>query len=186
MVLLRSACLILASCLFLCGCHKNQSAAAGKTGEVSPLVPGPLDHALPKLPTVTIWVGNQELVAEVARTPSQVQTGMMFRTNIAENEGMLFVFARPYRASFYMRNTKVPLSCAYIDPDGNILELHDLKPLDERAVEAKSDYVMFVLETQQGWFQKHGITQGAVVRTQHGALREMDWATLRPRRIRMR
>jgi uncharacterized membrane protein (UPF0127 family) len=166
-------------------------ASCGKQGQTSPPPAQPaepkagyLKHALPRLPTVRLWLGSQEVVAEVARRPAEIQTGMMFRTNMAPGEAMLFVFAVPYKTTFYMRNTKVPLSCAYIDPDGAILELHDLKPLDERPVEAASARVQYVLETPQGWFQQHNIGVGAIVRTPHGSLREFDWAALRHARAR--
>jgi len=172
-----------AGLLMISGCGKEP----GRQGE-APAPPRPtagaLSHAQPKLPTLKLWLGDQELVAEVARSAVEVQTGMMFRTNLAENEAMLFVFPQPHRASFFMRNTKLPLTCAYIDAEGIILELHDLKPLDEKSVEAATDRVQFVLETRQGWFGRHNVGVGALVRTQHGALGELNWATLRPLRQR--
>lgn len=127
-------------------------------------------NAQPKLRTVKLWLGAQEMLAEVALTGIEQQTGMMFRTNITENEGMLFVFAQPHRASFWMKNTLVPLSCAYISRDGTILEIHDLKPRDETSVAAGSDGVQFVLETKQGWFQRNNVGVGALVRTERGSL----------------
>jgi uncharacterized membrane protein (UPF0127 family) len=139
---------------------------------------------LPKLPTIKVWVGDQELITEVAGTSAELKTGMMYRTNVAENEAMLFVFGQPWRAAFYMKNTRVPLSCAYIDPRGAILELHDLKPMDETAIESATDRVQYVLETSQGWFNRHQVNVGAAVRTQYGPLSEIDWATLRPKRAR--
>jgi len=141
-----------------------------------------LDHAQPQLPTIKLWLGDQELVTEVARRPHEIMTGMMYRTNIAENEAMLFVLPGPQRASFYMRNTTVPLSAAYLDPEGTILEVHDLVPLEEKPVEAASPNVLFVLETSQGWFQRHQLGAGTVVRTPFGPLRSMDWGLLAPRR----
>jgi hypothetical protein len=165
------------------GCSKEP----GRQGEAAagpPPKPGPISHALPKLATIKLWLGDQELVTEVARSTVELQTGMMYRTNIAENEAMLFVFPGPCRASFYMRNTKLPLTCAYIDAEGIILELHDLKPLDEKPVEAATDRVQFVLETRQGWFEQHNVAVGALVRTQRGGLGELSWATLRPLRQR--
>lgn len=129
-----------------------------------------LDHAQPKLKTLKLWLGDQEIAAEVALTITEISTGMMFRTNMAENEGMLFVFSQPHQASFYMKNTTVPLSVAYIDPEGAILEIHDLKPLDETPVEAKSDQVQYTLEMTQGWFARHRIAPGAVIRTEFGKL----------------
>ena len=109
-------------------------------------------------------------MAEVARTREQLATGMMFRTEMAENEGMLFLFDHPQRTSFWMKNTLLPLSCAYLDSEGVILEIHHLKPLDEKPVVASSDQVRYVLETRQGWFERHKIGAGTVVRTQQGSL----------------
>jgi uncharacterized membrane protein (UPF0127 family) len=89
-----------------------------------------------------------------------------------ENEAMLFPFPGPHRASFYMRNTRVPLSAAYIDPEGVIQEIHDLQPLDETPAQAASDNIQYVLEVKQGWFQRHNVTTGAAVRTPHGELKK--------------
>ncbi len=174
-----AAVLVLAAVVLtaLVGCQRREAPSAGAS-EVA--ARGYLDHAQPPLPTLRLWLGDQELVTEIARSAVEVQTGMMFRTNIAEHEAMLFVFPGPFRASFYMRNTKVPLSCAYLDPEGTILELHDLKPLDETPVEAASDRVQYVLETAQGWFQRHHVGVGAVVGSQYGVLRAVDWTTLQP------
>jgi hypothetical protein len=166
------------------GCKPKETTKPAVPTAGTPSTHGPLNHALPRLATLKLWLGSQELVAEVARTPTEVQTGMMFRTNIADNEGMLFIFSRPIRVSFYMRNTIVPLSCAYLDPEGVILEIHDLKPRDETPVEAGSDNVQFVLETAPGWFQRNGIRVGAVARTEHGAFQEINWVTLRRARPR--
>lgn len=131
-----------------------------------------LDHAQPKLRTVRLWIGAKELTSEVAMTMREISTGMMFRKEIGDNEGMLFVFGRPHRAAFYMRNTVVPLSAAYIDPNGAILEIRELKPLEEAPVTAGSDQVQFVLETKLGWFEKNGIAPGTIIRTEAGSLTE--------------
>jgi uncharacterized membrane protein (UPF0127 family) len=71
-----------------------------------------------------------------------------------------------------MKNTYVPLSAAYIDPDGVIQEIHDLQPLDETSVPAATDNIQYVLEVKQGWFKRHNITTGTLVRTQHGELKK--------------
>lgn len=113
------------------------------------------------------------MIAELALTGEQMQTGMMFRTNLAENAGMLFALPMPQRASFWMLNCPLPLSAAYIDPDGVILEIHDLQPYNTNSVVAASDHVQFVLETNQGWFQRHHVTPGTVVRTERGTLMDL-------------
>src|SRR2546421_8713283 len=131
-----------------------------------------LDHAQPRLRTIQLWLGAQEMEAEMALTQTQVATGMMYRKEMGEKDGMLFVFPRPHRTAFYMRNTVIPLSAAYIDPEGTILEIHDLKPLEEAPVEAGSDNIQFVLETPQGWFKKNNIGVGTVIRSERGSLRD--------------
>jgi uncharacterized membrane protein (UPF0127 family) len=129
-------------------------------------------NAQPKLQTIKVWLGSQELTTELAVTMPQVMTGMMFRKEMAESEGMLFVFSRAHQASFYMKNTIVPLSCAYIDPEGAILEIHDMKPLDETSITASASNIQYVLEVKQGWFERNKVGTGVVVRTEFGPLHE--------------
>jgi hypothetical protein len=130
------------------------------------------DQPLPKLPAIKLWLGRQEIMAEIAATQRELATGMMHRKEMGENEGMLFIMPFPQRASFYMRNTHVPLSVAYIDTEGTILEIHDLQPLNEEPVPSKSERIHFVLETKQGWFDRNQISIGNVIRTEYGTLRE--------------
>ena len=119
-----------------------------------------------------LWVGPHELETEIAITLSQVATGMMFRQKMEENEAMLFVFAEPQPRQFYMKNCTVALSAAYIDPEGVILEIVPLQPGVEEPVPSMSDQVQFVLETKQGWFERHKISPGSVIRTERGSLLE--------------
>jgi uncharacterized protein len=169
------------SCLFiaavaLAGCTKPAEPPPPKL-EIDP-VRGHLLHAQPKLPTIKVWLGDQELVTEIASRPVEIATGMMFRTNMPENTAMIFIFGDAQPRSFYMRNCVVPLSAAYIAPDGTIIELVELQPGDERGVQSQSDNIQFVLEVPQGWFKRHNITPGAMVRTERGSLLE----TFLPRR----
>jgi uncharacterized protein len=158
--------------LALAACQQPPTPAPAPAGPSTDAAPLHLDHAQTNLPVVKLWVGGEEMGIEVCRTAQQLATGMMFRTNLAERAGMLFVFGFPHRASFYMKNTTVPLSVAYLDPDGVILELHDLKPLDETGVEANTDRIQYVLEVNQGWFARHQVTTGAVVRLPQGPLKQ--------------
>ena len=117
-----------------------------------------------------LWLGSQEVVAELALSLPQIMTGMMFRKEMAENEGMLFVFGRAHRAAFYMRNTLIPLSGAYIDSQGTILEIHDMKPLDETPIEARTDNIQYVLEMKHGWFERNKVSTNSVIRTEFGSM----------------
>ena len=105
-------------------------------------------------------LAQHQLKPDVTLTPDQIRTGMMFRTNMDENAGMLFALPYTQRAAFWMKNCPLPLSAAYIDPDGVILEIHDLQPHNTNCVVASSERVQFVLETSQGWFRRHQIAAG--------------------------
>lgn len=171
--------LVLLAGLVGCGKPTNAPTPAGgaANGGVTPMIDpvyGHLTYAQPKLPTVKVWVGSEELIAEIARTDLQIATGMMFRTNMAENEAMIFVFspARIGPKDFYMRNCVVPLSAAYIAPDGTIAEIVDLQPGNETPVKSQSSNLQFVLEVPQGWFARHNVRTGMVLRTELGSLQE--------------
>jgi len=175
MKLFGNMAVLLGTALLLAGCGKPAATApvAALRPEIDP-IHGHLLHAQPRLPTVKVWLGREEMVAEIARAPVEIATGMMFRTNMLENEAMLFVFpdAEIGPKNFYMRNCVVPLSAAYITPDGTIAEMIDLQPGDERGVSSQSGNLQFVLEVPQGWFTRHHVRTGMVVRTEHGSLRE--------------
>lgn len=171
MTLLRSL-LVIVCGVFASGCNRPGNASPPPSPAHEPA-----GQPQPRLPTVKLWLGAQELVTEVARQPKEVETGMMWRTSMAENEGMLFVFAQPHRASFWMKNTLVPLSCAYIDEHGVILEIHDMQPRNLKPIVASTDKVQFVLEVKQGWFVRNKVGVDTVVRTDRGSLAE---AFLRP------
>ena len=153
-------------------CDKPVSSKPpGSVSAIDPLR-GHLLHAQPRLPTLKVWLGSEEMITEICRAPVEIATGMMFRTNMAENEAMLFVFQDAQPRNFYMRNCLVPLSAAYIEPDGTIAEIIDLKPGDEVGVQSKTGNIQFVLEVPQGWFTRHNIKTGSVIRTERGSLME--------------
>lgn len=129
-------------------------------------------QAQPKLPTLKIYLGAETLDAELATTPREVQTGMMFRTNITDESAMLFIFSRPFQASFWMKNCPDSLSAAYISPDGVIQEIHHLEKYDTNSVVAAKPDVQYVLEVNDGWFQRHNVSTGMLVRTELGPLQQ--------------
>jgi len=116
-------------------------------------------EAQPRLDTVTLQAGMHLIRAEVARTPQQTSIGMMFRREMGANEGMLFVFNDLEPRCFWMKNTLLPLSIAFIDDDGRIADLADMQPLSEQN-HCSSRAVRFALEMNQGWFAKRGIKPG--------------------------
>lgn len=118
--------------------------------------------------TVTV-VGDdgqaQVFDAEVADTPTSRNYGMMFRQSIADDEAMLFVYERPQEASFWMRNTLIPLDIVFISPDGRVIHIHEnARPLDETPIPSRG-VVRFVLEIRGGLSRALGIERGDVVRS---------------------
>ena len=118
------------------------------------------DTAQVALPSVTLNVAGKAVTAEVADEPDERRSGLMFRDSLAADSGMLFVMPRPERAAFWMKNTTLPLSVAYISPGGVIVEIHDLEPLDEKPVPSAFPNIAYALEMKQGWFAENGILAG--------------------------
>jgi len=117
----------------------------------------------PKLPTITLGAGMHLIQAEVAATLPQQMTGMMFRRQMGSNEGMLFVYDEPAPRCFWMRNTYVPLTIAFVADDGRIVNLADMQPLND-ASHCSTEPVRFALEMNQGWFARRGIQPGFKLR----------------------
>jgi len=113
-----------------------------------------------KLPAIQINAGIHNIVAEVARTPDERSTGLMFRPSLGANEGMLFVFEQPAQQCFWMKNTLIPLSVAFVADDGAIVNIEHMKPqtLDSHC---STKAVRYVLEMNEGWFARRGIKPGA-------------------------
>jgi uncharacterized protein len=158
--------LVLAAFL-VAGCKKAQ------TTEAQPDTENQLPtQAQPKLATLKIYLGAETLNAELATTPREVMTGMMFRTNVTDESAMLFVFSRPFQASFWMKNCPDSLSAAYISPDGVIQEIHHLEKYDTNSVVAAQPNIQYVLEVNDGWFQRHHVSTGMLIRTEVGSLQD--------------
>jgi uncharacterized membrane protein (UPF0127 family) len=111
------------------------------------------------LQRVKITAGMHQLSAQIAQTPEQRQIGLMFRKDMPQAEGMLFVFEQPGQQCFWMKNTHLPLTAAFVADDGTIVNLEDMKPqTTESHCSAKP--VRYVLEMNQGWFAKKGLKAG--------------------------
>jgi uncharacterized protein len=111
------------------------------------------------LPRVDLSAGMHKIEAQVARTPTETANGLMWRKQMPQHEGMLFVFPQAIQQCFWMKNTLLPLSAAFIDDDGTIVNIADMQPqsLDSHCAERP---VRYVLEMNQGWFAKRGIKAG--------------------------
>jgi len=113
--------------------------------------------------TIQIQIGNETLEVELAETQQQLAKGLRFRETLAENAGMLFIFPKPQRLSFWMKDASIPLSIAFIQPDGKIVQIRKMQPNDETPVPSLSDAVSYALLVNQGWFERHGISAGTVI-----------------------
>ncbi len=111
------------------------------------------------LPVRVLTAGMYRIQAEVASTDATRTRGLMFRKELAPNSGMLFVFEQPSMQCFWMRNTLLPLSIAFILDDGTITNIADMAPMTENS-HCSTAPVRYTLEMEQGWFEKHGITAG--------------------------
>ena len=113
-----------------------------------------------ELPTIRLSSGMHVLQVQVAQTPEQQQIGLMFRKTMGTNEGMLFIFDEPRQQCFWMKNTLLPLSVAFIDDSGVVANIDDMKPqtLDSHC---STKPVRYVLEMNVGWYDKRGIKAGS-------------------------
>ena len=115
------------------------------------------------LPRVTLSAGIHQLEAQVAQSQEQRATGLMFRKEMPTSEGMLFVFDQASIQCFWMKNTLLPLTAAFVTDDGTIVNLADMKPQTTDS-HCSSKPVRFVLEMNQGWFTRKGIKPGSRLR----------------------
>ncbi len=111
------------------------------------------------LPRTKLSAGMYQIDAQLATTPEQQATGLMFRKEMPQHEGMLFIFPRPSQQCFWMKNTLLPLTAAFVADDGTIVNLEDMKPqtLDSHC---STKPVRYVLEMNVGWFAKKGLKAG--------------------------
>ena len=115
------------------------------------------------LPRATLTIGMHHIDVQLAQTDWQRQVGLMHRRSMPEHEGMLFVFERPGVQCFWMKDTLIPLTAAFVADDGVIVNLADMQPRDERS-HCPSRPVRHALEMNQGWFEAHGVKVGDVVK----------------------
>ncbi len=149
--------LLLAAILFA-GCSKTSPPAPAAVSVADPLP----THAQPRLRTMKIYLGAETLEAELALSPKEEQTGMMFRTNIQETDAMLFALLPRMRAGRLLDDELPGIHFGGLhQPDGTIEEIHHLEQNDNKAVEASRDNIHFVLETKEGWFARHNISPPA-------------------------
>lgn len=112
---------------------------------------------------IPLQIGGASLTALVVATPETRARGLMFYRELPDDLGMLFVFPFDSLGSFWMRNTYVPLSVAFLDSERRVLNIADMQPLDEQTQHFPVSPARYALEMRQGWFAERGIGPGAVV-----------------------
>ena len=113
-----------------------------------------------QIPIIHLKIGNYTVTVEVVDKLETITLGLMYRNNLPENNGMLFIFDEPIKASFWNKNTQIALDIAFIDSQGTILEILQLNPYDETLIESTYDKVLYAIELNKGWFNKHNIVPG--------------------------
>ena len=109
-----------------------------------------------------LLVGAQELTVEIADEPHERALGLMYRRSLPENSGMLFIYEDAQVRAFWMKNTFIPLSIAYINEKGAIVHIADMKPLSTASVSSLLP-AQYALEVNKGWFERHNIKKGDVI-----------------------
>lgn len=104
--------------------------------------------------------GDAALQVEVARTEPEREHGLMFRRELGKDEGMLFVFDAPEDASFWMKNTPLPLSIAFLDERRTVLNVDEMAPFDDKSFHKSKGKALYAVEANAGWFESHGVKPG--------------------------
>jgi len=111
-------------------------------------------------PTVGIWAGAGHLEAEVAATPEARHRGLMGREYLDPDRAMLFVWPREGPRVFWMKDTRIPLSVAFLDGQGRVLNVEGMQPLREDRFYGSQGGARFALEANRGWFRRYGVERG--------------------------
>jgi hypothetical protein len=120
-----------------------------------------------------------DLLVEVADSSDERSRGLMSRESLPEDQGMLFVFEQEGQHTFYMRNTLIRLSIAFIEGEGAIIEIEDMEPLTETLHSADEPY-LYAIEANRGWFARNGIAAGSEVRIARATPTEASESTITP------
>ena len=127
------------------------------------------------LPTITLHIDHATIDAEIAANEHEREVGLMFVNKLPDNTGMIFLMPTVSQAAFWMKDTLIPLSIAFIDRNGVILDIHDMKAMDETTVRSGNDKVSYALETNLHWFALNGIKPGDKIEPPPAT-----WAKLEP------
>ncbi len=128
------------------------------------------DHTIEKLKAQKIWVASTGVTAEIADSPNSRERGLMYRTSMPAEAGMLFIFEEPQPMAFWMKNTLIPLSIGYFGADRKLIDVYEMSPAVMGEVWPKTypshGNALYALEMNRGWFEKHHIKAGAELKIQ--------------------
>jgi hypothetical protein len=154
--------------LLLAGCGGIATGGAPPPPTQTPVVPtaAPTSTSTPATAanTIPLSIGEHVLQVELATTPEERTQGLMFREDLPPNGGMLFVFPTSLPRAFWMQNTPLPLSIAFLDEEGRILNIEQMEPLDPGPRYRSAGPARYALEVHQGWFAARGIEAGDLCR----------------------
>lgn len=119
-----------------------------------------MNSFLQAMEKIEISVNDKKLIAEVAKTKEEKNLGLMNRSYLGENEGMLFIFSRPTTVRFWMKNTSIPLDIAFLNSEKVILQIRNLVPYRTDIIQSSSSQIIYALEVNKDWFLKNGIKVG--------------------------
>ncbi|MCK6506262.1 DUF192 domain-containing protein [Myxococcota bacterium] len=164
--------------LVLLACATPSSPAPQAPSSQAPSSPAaaasrdPADGATGPLgPTIPLAIGHRVLQVEVADDEQERARGLMYRDGLAPGHGMVFVYPDERERGFWMRNTRVPLSIAFLDAQGRIVRLADMQPYDETTTRSLAP-AMYALEVEQGWFAEQAVSIGERVEGLPGPSRD--------------
>jgi uncharacterized membrane protein (UPF0127 family) len=112
---------------------------------------------------IPLYIHSKEIWVEVAKTPEEWSRGLMGRRHLGQDEGMFFIFETEDYHGFWMKDTPIPLSIAFIDKEGRIVKITNMKPLSLELHNPPS-LILYALEMEKGWFSAHGVKAGDIVR----------------------
>lgn len=149
-------CTLLGFCALLFFSCAGGDGGGGSAAKAEPTRPNP------PLRSVELGIGGTRIEVELAVKAEEREKGLMFRKSLADGKGMLFVFPSDERLAFWMKNTTIPLSLAYIAADGTVKEIVELEPNSLEAIRSERS-VRYALEVPRGWFERAGVGVGDVL-----------------------
>ncbi|MDR1228425.1 MAG: DUF192 domain-containing protein [Azoarcus sp.] len=140
----------------------KKTAARRVAAVMAAFAPWTAGNAAAQMPQASLYAGKQDIEAEVAANDADRQLGLMYRGSLPEGRGMVFVFPSDAHICMWMKNTLIPLSVAFIDHEGRILNIEDMAPQSEDT-HCAAKLARYALEMNRGWFARHGIEAGDMI-----------------------